>query len=915
MNVFLLLAAVAGSLGWEDANPERQPLPIARELHRAPIAANQVSVEWREGATGEVAVVESEGRQSLRIRKANSCGYALVKSRAVFTAPAGARLRAFADCRVTASAADGSYGLLTMWSGDEDLSYFVKFDRNGRGGPKQTGLYVSAPKTPDRKLCHYEMAAEGPVEIAIIVAGEPSVSYWSNWGVEDFTAAENQWKEFARKRPFATNMPERVILTDEQLDAQLAAEPDHTARIETIDGVSRFVLDGEPVQPILLKYSMSRDLRTFSGDIKLNAAGVKIFGTGVRLGYDPSSKRGFWTKDGFDVAGAAAVIRKAMCRAPNVKFLLTISVDPYPEFSSEHPDEIWVDHKGRRIIGDAGHAEYSQPKAVDDRHWYWVSYYSPSWRAAVKRRLSEFIAELKRQGLSKRIIGVHIAGFHDAQFSTAHPDHSAPAKATFAKWCKLNGRDLGSEEDFTVFQKQGPLIVQNALARHIKREFGKDIVIVRYCMTPFGGSYNATYDLTAFVNSEAIDILCAQPDYGRRVPGVPISHRVPLESFHRHGKYFLNELDLRTYGAHTPWEAELSCMTYSRAVDYPMWCATNRRLAGQMFAKRMGWWYLDMAGGWFDPDEIVADIKSTIETGRTLLAVKPSRWHSDVAIVVDEEGLLAKDLKERYYYPDEQLQNGSGIQTLSASGVPTDYWLMEDFLSDPAVAKQYKTIVFFGMYRIDDRRAKLVAALATDRRRLIFLPRTGAYGGSEKIGFSLSAKAAPACFELKATDPTGPRQYSLMAGNRFTRLLGVSPKDWRWRYYQPARGQIEPSSGVKAVACYADDGAMAIAERTLEDAKLVYVAPFGGLTPDYFHALAKESGAYLPTDVAGYQFDMNGDFMSIHSFANGPVDVRLPFVAKVRNLKTGDEEPEPTDTLRLNLTAGETVWFSLSRPD
>lgn len=905
-----LVLSVLALAGWQDANPDRRPLPVARELYRATIDRAAVSVDWRAGAQGRVEVVDCGGRPALRIVKSNDIGYGIVRVRRGFDAPAGSRLRACADCTCESCEPGFSYGFLALWSGPEDLTYFSAFDRNGRGGPKQTELYETPPLTPDRKLCHYKTKTPGEVVLAIVVAGARSVSSWSNWFAEDFTAAEQAWKEFARKRPYATNMPHRVTLTDAELDARLAAESNHTAKIETIGAVSRFLVDGRPVQPILLKYSMHRDLRTFSGDIKLNAAGVGLFGTGVRLGYDPGSKQGYWTKDGFDVKGAAATIRLAMRRAPGALFLLTVVLDPYPEFSQEHPDEIWIDHKGRKIIGDAGHADYSQPKATDARHWHWVSNFSTVWRNAVKARLSEFIDELKRQGLSKRIVGVHLAGFHDAQFSTAHPDCSPPAKRAFADWCRSTGK---GESDYQMFLKQGPLAVQNDLARHVKRAFDKDIVVVRYCMTPFGGSYNATYDITPFVECDAIDVLCAQPDYGRRVPGVPIAHRVPLESFHLHGKYFLNELDLRTYGAHTPWEAELSCMTYSRAVDYPMWCATNRKLAGQMFAKRMGWWYLDMAGGWFDPDEIVADIRDTVCTGRELLEVPPSPWHPDVALVVDEEGLLKKDLRARYFYPDEQLQNGAALQALAAAAVPTDYWLMKDFLVHPEIAARYRTIVFFGLYDVDGDRAELVRRLSSKRRRLVFLARSGEYGGSDALGFRLAKKPAPTSSEILAEPGVRPFMGAMMHARRFTDILGLNPKDWRWRYYSPERTFVEPEPDQKVVARYTEDGTAAVVERSVGNSKLVYVAPFGGLTPGYLHALAAESGAYLPTAESGYEVDMNGDFISLHSLRNGPAVFRLPFAARVRNLKTGEEMPGVRTELRLDLTAGETRWYRLRR--
>ena len=56
---------------------------------------------------------------------------------------------------------------------------------------------------------------------------------------------------------------------------------------------------------------------------------------------------------------------------------------------------------------------------------------------------------------------------------------------------------------------------------------------------------------------------------------------------------------------------------------------------------------------------------------------------------------------------------------------------------------------------------------------------------------------------------------------------------------------------------------------------------------------------------------MNGDFISIHALDNGHFDFRLPFPCKVVNLKTGNPVETSDGTLPLDLTAGETRWYSL----
>jgi len=63
------------------------------------------------------------------------------------------------------------------------------------------------------------------------------------------------------------------------------------------------------------------------------------------------------------------------------------------------------------------------------------------------------------------------------------------------------------------------------------------------------------------------------------------------------------------------------------------------------------------------------------------------------------------------------------------------------------------------------------------------------------------------------------------------------------------------------------------------------------------------------------QVDMNGDFVSIHCIVPGKHCFRLPFPAKVVNVKSGREEKPEGGVLKLEMSAGETCWFRLCRID
>ncbi len=945
------LAAVAGTEGWENVCPERRlPEPV-RSIWRAPLekGTEAFSVEWRDGATGEVSVVKTKSGAAMKIAKRNAVGYALVKAKEPFAVPAGTRLRAYAGCEAHDADCEYSYGFLKLFADREDLSYFSKLDFQGRGGPKMTLLCNTPPDMPDRKLSHFVADEKTGTNVyaAIVVAGVPSTSIWSHWGAEDFAAANTKWWDAVRNRKPPVGAEKRRPMTDEEFDALIAAEPEHTARVEKRNGYTKFLLDGQEALPVFFKGGTSGEVKGFYGGAKMAAAGMELQSTHIRFGVTRTKGVGFWSKDGFDVKGAVAEVRKAMKLAPHAKFLLSVNLDAYPEFADEHPDEVWVNDQGRKVFGHNTHSPYSLPKKMESRHWYWMSNHSLVWRDAVKKCLTELIGELKATGLAKKIVGVHLSGYHDAQFATVHPDYSKPAITAFRKWLKtkyltetalreawlddtvtydtatppivrynygqhnyfIPGKDQ-SIIDFAAFLKKGPFLMQEDLSRHVKNCFGKDIVTVRYCMGAFGGTFCSAYDITPFAQSDTVDILCAQPNYGRRVPGLPSGCRLPLESFHRHGKLFFNEFDLRTYGAKTSWESELAALQYGLAFDDPMWCSINRKLAGQMYAKRMGWWYLDMAGGWFEPEGIASDIAGTLEVGRELEAAPANPWHPDVAIVMDEDGALLRNTMSSYFNPDEETINGRQLQTFAASGVPYDNWLLADWLEEPSLAKRYRMIVFMGLYDIDMKREALLAELRAEGRVLVFLTGTGASRGVEKIGFELGKKPFPAQHETRAEAGVEWNMNSLMHESKIVSLLGVND-GWPWQLQSPTRTFLAESSDQKVLARFTEDGTAAVAERSEDRCKLVYVASAGGLTPEYLHHLAKDSGAYVPTENTGLQVNMNGDFISVHCLRSGRYDFKPPRKCAVINLKTGNPAVLEGDVLPLVLTAGETRWYRL----
>jgi hypothetical protein len=96
-----------------------------------------------------------------------------------------------------------------------------------------------------------------------------------------------------------------------------------------------------------------------------------------------------------------------------------------------------------------------------------------------------------------------------------------------------------------------------------------------------------------FLRSDALDILVAQHAYEQRGPAIPFANMIPFESYHRHEKMYVDELDFRTWNVVR--NSEVSLLGLSSSMDIAMWKSVIRRGVGRMLAGDMGWWFYGIA--------------------------------------------------------------------------------------------------------------------------------------------------------------------------------------------------------------------------------------------------------------------------------------------------------------------------------
>ena len=904
------LSALATTPGWENVKPDREVFPLSETVWKADLSRRGAfKAEFLGGAKGTVDVA----RNGIRIRKTNDEGH-IVVSAEKFSAKKGRKFRFYCDVEIPDADVDYSTGFLRAWGEKMDLAPSPLEGFNFWRGSLHTmrGMPNTAPGMTTRKYGQF-VADDGVVTPAIVVAGRRSTSVWRNWGAEDHDAAFEKWKSLRYGRGDIGVNCASDRMPEADFDRMLAEDVDHVAKVERIDGVSRLVIDGVVSAPAVFK-AIHRtrppvDFEKFVGG-PLDGSDVKLMICAVELGGTPD-KEGYWTSRGFDAAGAAEEIKNAMRCAPHSVFLVAIGCNAYPGFAMEAPPgERWTRKNGTPVMGVHGSCVSSYMMTPDAKMWPWPSYSSRTYRDGVRKCIRELVEELKRQGLTKRIVGTHICGYHDGQFTIPYADHSEAAKAECRRLVERGGL-ISTNYNFVC--KQTGFSAQEEFAGEFKRAIGKPSMAVIWCESPYNGLISTSLFLTEFTRSGAVDVIVAQPHYRERLPAFPITSVVPTDSFHLHGKMFWNEFDIRTYGAlksfGSGWNSPVSAMGVGNCDDFTMWQTVFRKHAGEMDALRMGYWFYDMGfeNGWFSPPEIVDDIRKVAKEGWYLARRKPTAWKPGVAVVVDEGQFYPDggDEFDRYYASDDFIY-AQQVRYFVSGGAPFLRFLAEDVIDNPSLLDGCQMVVFAFMRNVDARRRRLLEHLAAKKRTLVFLSGTAVAGGADATGFDVT--------ETRGEFSHATRPEPGVADNVMSEMdvwaFRENPCKTAWSDVWPT---VAEKPGVKVLSRYVSDGKPAVAYIDGDAGRRVYVCEPGGLTPGLYNRFARESGAYVALGREGVQLNMNEDFVSLHCLRAGRYDFRLPFKCKAINMRTGLAEKADAGVLHLELTAGETCRFFLVR--
>lgn len=714
--------------------------------------------EWREdwtfhqqqGGEGLVTVSQERartGKQCLLLTKSNSRGTVFLRSRQPIVVPPNRQVPVRLYFRAVDTPPDTTLRILF-----EDENGNLSFGDPNRG-------HSALSQT----LVFHTRQGEWVKRVGLTNNGKTERRYWvrivlgGNGGTVALDDVSLPASEYTYRYPHGM-----VTVPTEK---EPSIEPEsvvHEAWVEKVDGKTRLMVDGKPTPPVL--YAVMNTLaQTSYGEYEAMAkmAGVKLQVVHVPL-YDAVARfpgrKGLvtWKTGGqFDFSLGHENMRHFARSSKDGLAVLNFSVAWPQDWVDKHPEDAWINREGLRAYGTDIHLRGFARELPPNHRWI-PSPFSKKAIAEAQRGVAQFIDELKREGLDRRVVGCHIAGGHDGQFYTGRfADYSPAAQAAFREWLKER---YGSSEalakawnrpevtletveipewieeasdsyffspdkhqaiiDHRQFMYEQGTRIMESLAQTAKEAMGKRIFALAWTMGGNFGGTNGDELFTVFLKSKVLDGIVAQPSYELRVPGAFGGFVSAFESFHEHGKLLIKELDLRTWLR--PGAPEATSQQQGSAMSQGMFEDVHRKEAGEMIAAGHGYWFFDIGTTHFRDPGMLREINRGVTLYHELLQSPAPKAHHEVALVYGENS--------RYWLADfpvasrsmqSRLDRYTDI-SLRSAGVPFECWYLDDFLAKADLSR-IKVVIFFNLLRLtDEQRRAIQERVATGGRVLVW---------------------------------------------------------------------------------------------------------------------------------------------------------------------------------------------------
>lgn len=927
------------------------------------------TVTCQDGAVGSAAITTMNvhgGAQALQVTKDNGMGYMLIRSNKPVNLP---KSSTNTTCRLWFRSDDAPLESQLLLRVEDADGALTDGDSSRATWLSQTSLRNAAPRQWDKRVIMLTAAQTGnPYFVQILLFGNPCTIT-----IDDVTLPAPN-RDFVISDP----TPSQFLPGWENIDDILETQPNFTGTVAKCnDKVTIRVAGGaacDDIGPVLHKpVTNSRADYTAFED-----AGVSLQTVFIRIGSNSSFKKWCYrgkivgvptvwptaAKQSYDFSYAIEQLKEAVSKAPDSYFIIDFWVVWPDDYVDNNPETAWKDKYGNRAYGNS----LVQPVGFnDDTHGTWTLPAGCIWLPSPYQDkpiddagdvLKKFMQALKGTPYHKRVVGCCISGGHDGQFyiKDRDKDYSPAGKVAWQEWLKVKYKgndaalgdawnwddpnflhaevpvDPGDPEskmffdpnhetnlrDYREFVTERMWKIKEKLAQYAKQGAGKSLIGLSYNM---GGGMAA--DFRPLFRSPHLDGCIAQPAYWCRRPGHIGGIRAAYDSFTKHGKLMIKEMDTRSWIRETAKD-EIESMRFSTPMSLNAFKKLCRKEIGEQIAQHQGWWYYDISDNAFRDPDLMQEIAQARRVADSVRQAADSFKPDAVAVYSQDSYLWGRPT----IYGFRNLPTwilGYLEMELATSGVPMDRMYIEDLIENDPNGDAYKMYVFMNCYALTGAQLSYIESeLKTDNKTLVWHYAPGyvdidnnkldANKTSSLVGMTVTTNPLAPMSDYRVL-ASAPGSHPLLSDSR--PILGVGDTFLK-QFYQSdafirAPRFVINDAQASTLGIY-DNHEVGLAVRDMgvgtKAWRSIYASALGALSSEVLNNAAVDAGCYVATGPGFAGLEMNGRFLSLHALKSGDYNIQLPSSCRVVDPDTG-RVLGIGDEIDLSLSATESKWLQM----
>jgi len=412
------------------------------------------------------------------------------------------------------------------------------------------------------------------------------------------------------------------------------------------------------------------------------------------------------------------------------------------------------------------------------------------------------------------------------------------------------------------------------------------------------GSYTGHVRFDKVLATPTVDFICAAISQFDRGVGGAGGVEDPIETTNAHGKFWFIEQDQITYLSLNNTQFPPVTSGGATTADLTQTVDVIERDLAEAIIRRAGYDLFDInSNGAFNDPNMWLPFPDYGEPLFTQIYANPQPYQPEVALVVD----LPSILYQKVDIDSVNDQRGLLRIALAKSGVTYGIYTMNDFLDGTLPPK--KVYIFANInYATDDEITAIQNRLNNEGATAIWQYAPGYLGPS---GADVTRASKLTGIQLSRSDNFGVTNGAgVMAGYTW----GISPSN----LLSPRLVVTDPNAEI--LGQYQADGQVSTARQKVGNFESIFSGEFafsdtGAWRPDALRALLQLTGVHV-WSTAGDTVHTDGSLLVVSAAAAGPDTISLPAGVSATPLGGG---AAGTGTLNINFSRiGETQWFQLA---